>query len=344
MQVYRPIRLNVDGHVAGIEDIHAHLIPLSVVERLVTEGRARYDDGRLLLPSEVSGFESSVPLLITPAFYDQAVRRAWMRERRIARQYLSVPPFFFAYGTQAQHGAALARLANDDLAAAVDAAPHAFCALATLPLQDVELALAEFDRTTALGFAGVAIGSNIAGVELDDPRLEPFWGACARRDALVFIHPHHQVGSARMREYYLHNCVGNPEETGLAAARLIFGGVLERHRLRVVLSHAGGVLPQIVGRLDHAYAVRPECKTIPQPPSAYAARLFYDTIAHDVRALRDLIDRVGAAQVVVGTDAPFDMGVDDPGAVLDALELDARERDAIAFGNLRALVTRTAVA
>jgi aminocarboxymuconate-semialdehyde decarboxylase len=328
------------GH---LHDVHAHLTPVSVLARLEREGLGRRDDaaGRIELPPAVSGFPAAVPLPISPLHHDLALRVRWMEERGIARQYLSVPPYFFAYGETPERGAALARLANDDLAAAREAYPDAFGALAALPLQDVTLAIAELEHAMARGFVGCAIGSNIAGVELDDPRLEPFWAACVRLGALIFIHPHHQVGTARMQEYYLHNCVGNPVETGLAAARLIFGGVLERHPLHIVLSHGGGVLPQIVGRLDHSYAVRTESRTTPLPPSAYARRFFYDTIAHDMLALRSLLARVGAGRLVIGTDAPFDMGTDAPAAVLDALGLNAADRAAIESGNVRGLLAQT---
>jgi aminocarboxymuconate-semialdehyde decarboxylase len=331
--------------MGSMEDVHAHLTPLSVLARLVEEGLATRDDaaGRVQLPSEVSGFPAAVPLPISPDHYDLERRRRWMAERGIARQFLSVPPYFFGYGQTPERGAAMARLANDDLAAAQAAFPDTFGALATLPLQDVPLALAELEHAMARGFAGAAIASNIAGVELDDPRLDPFWAACVRLGALVFIHPHHQAGAGRMQEYYLHNCIGNPVETGLCAARLIFGGVLERHPVKIVLSHGGGVLPQIVGRLDHSYAVRTESRTTPLPPSAYAKRFYYDTIAHDALALRTLVERVGAAQIVVGTDAPFDMGSDAPAAVLDALALDPADRAAIESGNVRALLAAPAV-
>jgi aminocarboxymuconate-semialdehyde decarboxylase len=326
--------------MGAIEDVHAHLTPLSVLAKLEREGLGRRDDaaGRVTLPPAVSGFPAAVPLPISPLHHDLALRRRWMEERGIGRQLLSVPPYFFAYRETPQRGAELARLANDDIAAASAFAPEAFRGLAALPLQDVGLAIAELEHAMARGFAGAAIGSNIAGVELDDPRFEPFWEACVRLGALVFIHPHHQAGTERMQEYYLHNCVGNPVETGLAAARLIFGGVLERHRLSIVLSHAGGVLPQIVGRLDHSYSVRTESRTTPLPPSAYARRFFYDTIAHDELALRALLERVGPGQIVVGTDAPFDMGSDAPADVLDALHLDAAARRAIESGNVRAIL------
>ncbi|HYZ16410.1 MAG TPA: amidohydrolase family protein [Candidatus Acidoferrum sp.] len=328
----------------AIHDVHAHLTPLSVLARLEQEGIGKRDDGagRIALPTAVSGFPAAVPLPISALHHDLAERRRWMDERGIARQYLSVPPYFFAYGETPRRGAELARLANDDLAAARAAAPEAFGALAAVPLQDVPLAIAELEHAMARGFAGAAIGSNIAGVELDDARFEPFWEACVALGALIFIHPHHQAGAERMQDYYLHNCVGNPTETGLAAARLIFGGVLERHPLSIVLSHGGGVLPQIVGRLDHAYAVRTESRTTPLPPSDYARRFFYDTIAHDTLALRSLLERVGAEQIVVGTDAPFDMGSDAPAAVLDALQLDAAARLAIESGNVQRLLGRTA--
>lgn len=330
--------------MGAIEDVHAHLTPVSVLARLEREGLGRRDDagGRIMLPATVSGFPAAVPLPISPLHHDLALRRRWMRERGIARALLSVPPYFFAYGEPPRRGAELARLANEDLAAAHAWVPDTFGALAALPLQDIDLAIAELEHAMERGFAGAAIGSNIAGVELDDARFEPFWEACVRLSALLFIHPHHQAGAERMQEYYLHNCVGNPVETGLCAARLIFGGVLERHPLKIVLSHAGGTLPQIVGRLDHAYAVRTESRTTPLPPSAYARRFFYDTIAHDTLALRTLLERVGAEQIVVGTDVPFDMGNDAPAQILDTLDLDPAQRLAIESGNVRGLLAAQA--
>ncbi|HEX5504623.1 MAG TPA: amidohydrolase family protein, partial [Thermomicrobiales bacterium] len=97
-------------------------------------------------------------------------------------------------------------------------------------------------------------------------------------------------------------------ETALAGARLLCGGVLERHPdLRVILAHGGGALPYLRGRLDHGDRVRPETRARAAAPLDGLRRLYYDTIVFDTRALRYLVETVGAAQVVLGTDDPFDM-------------------------------------
>ena len=133
-----------------------------------------------------------------------------------------------------------------------------------------------------------------------------------------------------MHDYHLQNLVGNPAETALAGARLLFGGVLERHpELRVILSHGGGALPYLAGRLRHGWEVRAECKVRATAPLDGLGRLYYDTIVFDPRALRYLVETVGASQVVLGTDYPFDMAEDRPLALVRESGLDPADADTI---------------
>ena len=116
-----------------------------------------------------------------------------------------------------------------------------------------------------------------------------------------------------MDDYYLRNLVGNPVETALAGARLILGGVLERYAdLRIILSHGGGALPQLVGRLLHGHTVRAEAKVNISGPLSNLQRLYFDTIVFRNEPLQNLVATVGASHVVLGTDYPFDMGEYDP--------------------------------
>ena len=156
------------------------------------------------------------------------------------------------------------------------------------------------------------------------------------------LHPFDAAPSGPLGRYYLGNLLGNPTDTALVAALLIFGGVLERHpKLRVVLYHAGGALPSILGRLEHGYRVRPECRSaIPRPPSDYLDRFFFDTIAHHGEILAEVVRRFGADQVLLGSDFPFDMGLEQPVEAVRALGLPPDATDRILSGNARQILTR----
>jgi aminocarboxymuconate-semialdehyde decarboxylase len=163
-------------------------------------------------------------------------------------------------------------------------------------------------------------------------------GNLARIAALgvpVFLHPLNVLGGARVGAYYLHNLLGNPFDTAVAAARLVFGGVLDRFpSLRVCLPHAGGAVPYLLGRLDRGYQVRPECRHLPRPPSEYLERFLFDTITHSPDALRYLIGLVGADRVMLGSDYCFDMGYEDPAGMLKAVEpMSPGDRERILGGN-----------
>lgn len=329
-------------------DVHAHFLPDAFVEELRQRGLidAHKERGSVELAREVCGYAPAATRLpYFPELYDLDARVALAQDQGIDRQILCLPPFYFAYLASPELGAAICRAGNDALAAVVARAPERFAAFATVPLQAPQAAIAELRRAVdELGLWGVEIGSNVGGAPLDDPALDPFWAACCELDVPVFMHPHHELGGLRAAPYYLGNLFGNPSETGLIAARLIFAGVFERFpNLHMILAHAGGTLPAIMGRLDHGYRVRPETKTIPQPPSAYVRRLFFDTIAHDDALLAYLVERVGPSHVVVGTDRPFDMGIDDPrGTVATIPGLDDDERAAILGENVRRLLPRVA--
>src|SRR5437667_54181 len=148
-----------------------------------------------------------------------------------------------------------------------------------------------------------------------------------------------KMDEKRTGKYYLRNLLGNPYDTGVAAAHLIFGGVLDRFpKLEVNLPHAGGAFPGLIGRLDHGTKVRPELKHMQRLPSEYLRRFTYDTIGHDDRINMNLIRLVGADRVTLGSDYCFDMGLDDPLAAVRRLQLSAKEKGLIAGGNAARLL------
>jgi aminocarboxymuconate-semialdehyde decarboxylase len=149
---------------------------------------------------------------------------------------------------------------------------------------------------------------------LDEPDFEVFWEAAEAFRMVVCIHPFEAAPTGALSRYFLGNLVGNLYDTGLAAALLIYGGVLERHpNLRVVLYHAGGALPSLMGRLDMGYRLVPECrKAIPRPPSTYLAQFYFDIIAHNRQMLGHLVEAYGADHFVLGSDYPLPAGLAHP--------------------------------
>jgi aminocarboxymuconate-semialdehyde decarboxylase len=327
-------------------DCHAHFLPDDFVETLRSRGLAdaRKADAVLDLDRSVCGYAAErTRLPYFPLLYDLDARAALAEQQGIDRQILCLPPFYFAYLADPETGAAICRAGNDALAAVAARASKQFATFATVPLQSPQEAVAELRRAVLeLGHWGVEIGSSVGGAPLDHPALDAFWAACCELGVPVFMHPHHELGGERARPYYLGNLFGNPSETGLIAARLIFAGVFERFpQLDMILAHGGGTLAAIAGRLDHGYRVRPETKTIPKPPSAYLSQIYFDIVTHDDALLAYLVGRVGSANVVVGTDRPFDMGIDDPrGTVARIPGLDDAARAAILGGNARSFLSR----
>jgi aminocarboxymuconate-semialdehyde decarboxylase len=225
---------------------------------------------------------------------------------------LTAPMVYWAEG---ELGARLAREWNDGASEAHVAYPDRFVVCATLPMQDSGQALAELDRAAKLpGVRAVYMGTNVNGRNLSDPVFFPVFERCQALGLPVGLHPFNVNGAERLKAYYLTNLLGNPYDTGIAAAHLIFGGVLDRlPKLQVILPHAGGTVPLVWGRLQRGQKVRPEAnKAARKPVRAYLRRFTYDTISHDAGALRYLIATVGADRVMLGTDFCFDMGYDRP--------------------------------
>src|SRR5215212_9360679 len=192
---------------------------------------------------------------------------------------------------------------------------------------------------TELGLHGVATSTSLHDRNLDDPTLEPFYAKLNELRVPWFIHPSFALIGQRAPKYYLTNFIGNPLETTIAVAALIFGGVMERYpNIRCWTSHAGGFVPYQFGRLDHGYQWRPEPKVvIKRPPSTYLNAFLFDIIAHSEPALDYLVQTFGADQVYLGTDYPFDMGLPDPLGVVEAIRTtDEAGKQRIREGNARA--------
>jgi aminocarboxymuconate-semialdehyde decarboxylase len=259
-------------------------------------------------------------------------------------QAVSPAPQQTYYWTEPGLGLELSRMINERLAEIVGRWPDRFVALGTVPLQNVELAVSELERCVKqLGLRGVEINPNVAGRDLTDPslNLDRFFAKARELDIVIFMHPIGFTQGERLMDHYFNNVIGNPLDTTLGTSRLIFDGVMEKHPgLKVVLPHAGGFLAHYWARMDHAWRARPDCRTvIKKAPTSYLKKFYFDTIAFDPEMLRNLIDKFGAQQVVLGTDYPFDMGEEDPVGLIGSVpRLSAAEKERIMGGNAARLL------
>ena len=273
--------------------------------------------------------------------WDVDLRLRDMDANNVDVQVLSPTVFTFYYGQEPALSLACAAIQNEEIAAVMKSNPDRFLGLGSVPLQAPDLATKELHRAmTKLGLRGAMIGTNVNGRNLDDPALEPFWAAAEALGAFLFIHPHGGIFGERLGSYYMKNFVGLPFDTTIAAASLVFGGVLERYpRLKICLSHGGGYVPYQAGRFQHAYDVRPEAKAhLPNGPGASLGRLYYDTILHSKPALEFLISSAGPDRVLLGSDYPFDMGNLDCVARVRALSIESEARNLILGGYARTVL------
>jgi len=302
-------------------DIHAHWYPEQWVRLLEKEGPCigaeigRNPKGNLTfgVPQYKATFQDT--------YIDLTTRLKLMDDARVDVHALSLTQPM-VYWAPPEFGLKLSQTYNDGLAEAHLQYPERFLGLATLPMQTPELAVTETRRAAKLpGIRGVYMATHIMGRNLDEPEFWPVFACCEELGLPIFLHPVNPVGADRMRKYHLRNLIGNPTDTAIAAASLIFGGVLDRFpRLDVVLPHAGGTLPALIGRWDHGATVRKELAHMLQPPSAYLRRFHYDTITHGNDILLNLIEQVGADRVVMGSDCPADMSYTQPVVVVERLK------------------------
>jgi aminocarboxymuconate-semialdehyde decarboxylase len=230
---------------------------------------------------------------------------------------------------------AMEQLTNNRIAETVAIAPNRFIGLGGVPLQAPDLAIRELERCMGeLGFKGVEISSHAEGMELGDSDLRPFWEAVVRLDALVYLHPA-GVASKRYARHQIWNSIGQPLEEALAMISLIYDGVMDDYPgLKICIAHGGGYLPFYAGRVDHNYRDKPFTLTrMTKVPSDYMRENFwYDTCLYNVDMLENLVRKVGASRIVLGSDYP--VGENDPvGFVRSAKSLSRSEQSAILGGN-----------
>lgn len=325
-------------------DTHTHILTDETMRLLAKEGAK-------LAPalSEDDGAHSK--LTVAGVAYTPFPKGGWDIERRLKDMdaadidvhVLSATPQTYYYDQEAAAGVALSTIQNDQIAKHVKDLPERFIGIGTLPMQAPEQAAAELRRIVRdKGLRGAMIGSNCHGKNLDDPSFEPLWAAASELDALLFIHPAGVAGQDRLKPYYLKNLIGNPLDTTIAAACLIFGGVLERYpNLSFIMAHGGGFTPYQGARWVHGHAVRDEPQVnIKGPVQASLDKLLYDTILHSKTHLKSMIEWVGASRVFMGSDYPYDMGMLDCVRHVRSLDISDADKNAIINGNAEKLLAK----
>lgn len=279
--------------------------------------------------------------VVVPGHRDPEVRTEHLDRAGVDVQVLT----FTSPGTHVEDRETAARLAstvNDSLAGIVEERGDRFRALATLPLNDPPASVRELERAIdELRLPGAMLFSNVNGVPLADDRFRPLWEAADDREAVLYIHPIHPVGVEAMTEHWLMPLVGFPMDTTLAAAHLIFAGVVERHpRIRWVLAHLGGAIPYLAERLDRGFRAFESCRRrIERPPSEQLRTFWYDTVNFDRGCLELALGFAGTERLLAGSDYPHMIGsMEEMVESVAGLDLSDGERDEILGGNARALL------
>jgi aminocarboxymuconate-semialdehyde decarboxylase len=262
----------------------------------------------------------------------------------VSCQVLSTVPVMFSYWAKPRHAHDLSRFLNDHIAGVVQANPGRFEGLATLPMQDPELACAELSRcVNDLGLKGIEIGSHIRGEgfdwNLDEPQVLEVLAEAERLGACVFVHPWDMMGETSMPRYWLPWLVGMPAEVSRAICSMIFGGVFERFpRLRVAFAHGGGAFPSTLGRIQHGFESRPDLCAVNTKKSPIEQRhsFYLDTLVHDPAVLGHLIELFGIERLALGTDYPFPLGEEVPGGLIRSMSgLTDLQRERLLVGTAR---------
>jgi aminocarboxymuconate-semialdehyde decarboxylase len=320
----------------SVVDVHIHFLSphaLQAARRAAGRHGVRVLDDAERPRLHVGDEPPTRPLL--PALYQLDRHLAFLGAQGIDTAVFGPLMDVAGYALPAADGAAWSRIQNEGLAATL-AETVGHRGLAAVPLQDPKLAADELRvAVTTLGLRGAMIDPHALGRPLGDPGFDVFWKAAADLGAPVVLHPYALEAVERFGRHYLHNLVGYPFETTLAAASLILGGTLDRFAaLDVVLVHGGGLLPYHIGRFDRGHASRPEVTADGAGlPSGYLGRFHYDTLVQRGPALAYLVQTVGAERVLLGSDHPFWMGDPEPLAVVRAANLDPVAQAVILGGN-----------
>ena len=311
-------------------DMHSHIIPKNM-----PNWTEKFGYGKFIHLEH--NLDNSANMMQGGNFFRRIEENCWNEKQRITEyekfntqvQVVCTIPVLFSYWAKPKDCLELSEFLNDHIAALIQEYPKNYIGLATIPMQDSEIAIKELERAKSIGLVGIQIGSNINDENLSEEKFFPIFEACERLGMAVLIHPWQMMGFGSMEKYWLPWLVGMPAETSRAACSMIFGGVLERlPNLRICFSHAGGSFLPTIGRIEHGFNSRPDLVAIDNPinPRDYLGKFWVDCITHDIEALKYILKLQGSKRVCLGSDYPFPLGDLEIGKFITESDLD---KDAI---------------
>jgi aminocarboxymuconate-semialdehyde decarboxylase len=342
-------------------DLHTHILPKEwpdLDKKYGYSGFVRLDHYKPCCARMMMG--DRVFREITDNVWDPKRRIEECDQAGVSMQVLSTVPVMFSYWAKPADALDLSRRLNDHIAEVVRDHPTRFAGLATIPLQDPDLAARELERCIReLGLRGAEIGTHVDANShcnqsdsrnLDDSSLNSVWSVAEQLGAAIFVHPWDMLGKERMPKYWLPWLVGMPAETSLAICSMMFGGVFERFpKLRVAFAHGGGAFPITVGRVERAFHVRPDLvgtdnmtnprkylARVNEKGGVIPARFYVDSLVHDPDALKLLLKLFGAPRVALGSDYPFPLGEAHPGELIESIkDISSQEKAQLLSGTAR---------
>jgi len=315
-----------------IVDAHAHLVPPDLLTA-IRKDAAKFPGVRLIeeagsLAFAFAGAKPTRP--VSKPLSDIPGRLAWMAKNGIDKQVVGGWVDMFGYELPGPESEAWSRLTNDALLSAAKAERH-FVPLATVPLGDGARAASVLKAAIVAGFAGAMIGTLPRGVGsgLDAADLDPFWKAADETGAVIFIHPSFDAGDIRVNDFGLANGLGRVTDAMIAMARLISAGHVAKYRNAKIFAPIGAAaLPFVLGRLKRNHAITPG---IGDPVEALSL-IYTDTIVHDVRVLKFVIELMGTQRLLMGSDMPFPIGDTEPTRIVTEAGLPKTQIDSINGG------------
>lgn len=322
-------------HAKPVVDVHAHVVVPEIYEQTSRWSvfAQSTSDSNLSDEARKKAKERSDSVIARMADADERIKA--MDAMGVDIQVLSASLVHqCTYEADPQAALALDRESNNHIANMLAAHPERLKGLGSVPLQSPVLAVQELTRCMKeLGLSGVTISTRVRDIEIGDNSLRPFWEKVEELGAVVFIHP---AGNpdARFKKHFLWNSIGQNFEEAMAIASLMYEGILDAYpRLKICISHGGGYMPFCMGRIARNYLEKPTTRVnMSKPPDDYLRMLYYDTCVYDPVTLTQLVAKVGADRVLLGSDYP--VGETKPVAFMqDAAGLSRADKDRIIGGN-----------